>query len=165
MRRRGGVGVWWVAVLAAALARQAAGGVPLYLDADGRPARHLVPVVSNPTTTAGDASVGAELADLVAQAGAIWAAVPTAQLAFDAGAPIGEPIDVTNYAQLLGVCGDGLSPLIADADGSIIDDLFGIGASEVVLGVGLADCDPSDDGFIDEHTMLVNFSALPFPSA
>jgi len=156
--------MWPAAVLAAALVRPATAGVPLYLDDDGAPVRHVVPVVSNPTTPAADPSVGPELADLVAQAGAIWAAVPTAQIAFGAGAPVGQPIDASNSLQFLAVCGDGLSPLIADPDGAIVDDLFGAGASEVLLGVGLADCDPSE-GLIAEHTMLVNFSALPPPSA
>jgi hypothetical protein len=160
---RPGARAWQAVVLAASLAGPAAAGVPLYLDADGIPARHLVPVVSNATVSAADPSVGPELADLVARAGAVWAEVPTAQIAFGAGALVGQPIDVSSYAQFLGVCGDGLSPLIADPDGSIVDDLFGTGAAEVLLGVGLADCDPSD-GFIDEHTMLVNFSALPPPS-
>jgi hypothetical protein len=150
-------------VLLAAFARPAHPGVPLYLDDDGQPARHLVPVVSHQTTPASVPSVGPELAGLVAQAAAIWAGVPTAQLTFEAGAPLVQAVTASNYTQFLGVCGDGLSPLIADPDGSIVDDLFGAGASASILGVGLTDCDPAG-GFIDEHTMLVNFSALPLPS-
>ncbi|HWP64281.1 MAG TPA: hypothetical protein VNO26_00015, partial [Candidatus Limnocylindria bacterium] len=93
-----------------------------------------------------------------------WAAAPLTRIAFAEGAPVAEPVGVSNYAELLSRCGDGLSPLIADPDGSIIDDLFGEGASGGLLGVGLSDCDPSD-GLVEEHTMLVNFSTLPGPSA
>jgi len=155
---------WWPSALAALLATQAVAGVPLYLDAAGRPARHFVPVVSNPTTPSANPAVGAELAGLVAQAGDVWAAAPGVRISFATGAPVGQPIDSSNYTDFLGVCGDGLSPLIADPDGSIVDDLFGLGASDAVLGVGLTDCDPSD-GFVEEHTMLVNFSPLPPASA
>jgi hypothetical protein len=150
--------------LVALVATHAAAGLPLYLDSAGRPARHLVPVVSNRTVSAANASTGAELAGLVAQAGAIWSEAPGVRISFGEGAPVGQPISVSNYAQFLGVCGDGISPLIADPDGSIVDDLFGVGASAGLLGVGLADCDPAD-GFVEEHTMLVNFSAFPAPSA
>jgi hypothetical protein len=151
--------------LGALLAGGAHAGVPLYLDAGGQPARHLVPVVSHRTIPAAAPGVGVELAELVTQAGATWSAVPTAQLAFETSpTTVAEPISVTTYGRYLGVCGDGLSPLIADPDGAIIDDLFGAGASAAILGVGLADCETSD-GVIEEHTLLVNFAALPAPSA
>lgn len=144
--------------------RPAAAGVPLYLDADGRPARHLVPVVSNPTTPASVPSLGGELAQLVADAGARWAAESTAQIAFEAGAPLVQAITSSNYLQVLAVCGDGLSPLVADPDGAIVDDLFGEGASESILGVGISDCE-TGDGVIEEHSMLVNFAILPLGTA
>jgi hypothetical protein len=108
--------------------------------------------------------VGAELSALVEEAGALWAGVPTAQIAFETGTPIAQAVAPTNYGEILAVCGDGLSPLIADPDGAIVDDLFGAGASESLLGVGISDCDPTDDGLIPEHTMLVNFAALPSTS-
>jgi hypothetical protein len=157
VRPRAGAGA---IVLGLLVGGPATAGVPLYLDDTGQPARHLVPVVSTPTTPASVPSLGMELTDLVAQAGAIWSGVPTAQLAFEEGPPLVQAITSSNYAQFLGVCGDGLSPSIADVDGAIVDDLFGEGASAAILGVGLTDCE-TGDGFITEHTMLVNFSALP----
>jgi hypothetical protein len=152
-----GVFAGCAAVLAVGLADPAVAGVPLYLDDTGQPARHAMPVVSTPTTPASVPGLGAELSGLVTQASAIWSGVSTAQLAFEQGPPLVQAITTSNYGQFLGVCGDGLSPLIADPDGGIVDDLFGVGASDSILGVGLTDCDPAD-GFIDEHTLLVNWS-------
>jgi len=70
----------------------------------------------------------------------VWAAVPTANISFtNAGAL---PVDVTvaNYLSYLGVCGDGLSPIIFDTDGSITDDAFGPGASNDILGFASPEC-------------------------
>ena len=49
-------------------------------------------------------------------------------------------VDVANYTQYFGRCGDGLSPIIFDDDGSIIDDIVGTGASQVILGLTFPDC-------------------------
>src|SRR4029077_11279236 len=52
------------------------------------------------------------------------------------------PIDVTlcNYSSYFGVCGDGVSPIIFDTNGTIVDDLFGSGASNSVIAAAQPDC-------------------------
>jgi len=151
--------VWVLAVVLGVVVRCWA-GVPLYLGRDGQPARHVLPVESNPTASATDPSGGSFLGSIAAQAGDVWGAVATTRLAFEQGVPVIEPITLDNYLDYLGVCGDGLSPLISDATGVIVDDLFGDGASTSVLGVGLSDCSTLD-GVIEEHTLLMNLSLLP----
>src|SRR6187455_3367780 len=66
---------------------------------------------------------------LVADGFSVWAAVPTANITFaDAGTL---PLDVTaaTVGLFVGVCGDDLSPVVFDTDGTITDALFGGGAS------------------------------------
>jgi hypothetical protein len=150
---------WIVAVMLGAGA-PAQAGVPLYLGRDGQPARHVLPVESHPTTSVSDPSGGSFLGSIVAQAGDVWSGVATTQLAFEQGVPVAEPITLDNYLDYLAVCGDGISPLVSDVNGAIVDDLFGDGASTSVLGVGLSDCSTLD-GVIEEHTLLMNLSLLP----
>jgi hypothetical protein len=60
--------------------------------------------------------------------------VPTATVTIGRGTDL--PVDVTlaNYLTYFGNFSDGLSPVIYDTDGSIIDSVFGVGASASVLG-------------------------------
>src|SRR5438270_323386 len=127
--------------------RLRAGGVParaagpLLVNGNGDPLVWGVnPIPFNPDrgtlgTLDNAAAVQAVLDDF-----GVWAAVPTANISFtNAGAL---PVDVTvaNYLSYLGVCGDGLSPIIFDTDGSITDDAFGPGASNDILGFASPEC-------------------------
>ncbi len=87
---------------------------------------------------------------------AVWAAVPTATLTFtNAGALL---VDVTadNFTSFLGVCGDGLSPIIFDADGTITDAVFGTGASRNVLGFAGPECSDDTLAVISEGVAVLN---------
>jgi len=83
----------------------------------------------------------AEADDLVQQAFDLWNAVPTSTINLVQGVGLTLDIDVTNYQNLLPngnlddpSINDGLSPLIYDTDGQIIDDFFGVGQSDNIAG-------------------------------
>ena len=71
---------------------------------------------------------------IVNSALAMWTSVPTATISMARGADL--PVDVTtaNYTSYYNRSGDGLNPVIYDTDGTIIDTLLGVGASNSVLG-------------------------------
>jgi len=68
------------------------------------------------------------------------------------------PLDVTvsNYQRYLGVCGDGLNPIIFDTSGKITDDLFGSGANNSVLGFAGPDCATAVPPVISEGSAVLN---------
>ena len=71
---------------------------------------------------------------LLTQAFGLWNNVSTTTVALNRGADL--PVDVTaaNYNTYLSKYSDGLNPVIYDTDGSITDDLFGVGAKNSILG-------------------------------
>jgi hypothetical protein len=71
---------------------------------------------------------------LVTAAAALWNNVPTASIVIGRGADL--PVDVTsaNYTTWFNSFNDGLSPVIYDADGSILDLLLGTGSHTSVGG-------------------------------
>ncbi|MFQ5669362.1 MAG: dockerin type I domain-containing protein [Acidobacteriota bacterium] len=94
----------------------------------------------------------AEAADLVTQSFGIWQAVPTASVRFEAGPPL--PCDVTaallvsgadfnlcgppgEQVMIFGTADDGISPVVFDTDGSILDALFGFQAGNSLIGITL----------------------------
>ena len=97
-----------------------------------------------------------EGAAVVQAATAAWQGVASARVAFVPGAPLPVALDAGNYTQYFGRCGDGLSPIIFDADGSIIDDIVGAGASDVVLGLTFPDCGTTRAPGIPEVSVLIN---------
>ncbi len=93
---------------------------------------------------------------LVDQAFAVWAAVPTAAISYaDAGQL---PVDVTaaNVGSFVGVCNDGLSPIVFDTDGTITDALFGAGASNSILGFAGPECGTFAPPVITEASAVLN---------
>jgi len=128
-------------VLALVCATSATAGVPCFLGESGDVARcGPMPVTYN-LDPGGLGPLGAEdMSEIVRQATQVWADVPTATVVFAAGQRLDENVDQFNYWHYLGVCGDGLSPLILDSDGSITDRMFGMGSSDVILGFTTPDC-------------------------
>ncbi len=93
---------------------------------------------------------------LVDDAFAVWAAVPTADISYaDAGSL---PVDVvaTNVGGFVGICGDGLSPVVYDTDGTITDALFGAGASNSILGFAGPECGTFTPPVITEASAVLN---------
>jgi hypothetical protein len=143
------------AVLALASAARAAG--PLLVNPSGVPfVWRPLPVPFNPDRgNLGTLSNATAVAHVAANF-AVWTAVPTANLTVvNAGAL---PVDVTvaNYTAFLGVCGDGLSPIVFDTDGSITDDLLGNGARNEVLGFAGPECADVNSGTILEGSAVLN---------
>jgi len=69
-----------------------------------------------------------------------WSDVSTASVSFADAGPLPEDVTAANLGSYFGVCGDHLSPIIFDTDGSIIRFLLGIGNENVVLGMAGPDC-------------------------
>src|SRR5262245_48407212 len=122
MRSLAGVlpGLLAMLVLAAPPAR--AGG-PLIVNGAGNPlVWNVSPITYNPDRGKLGVLTNAQaLAHLATGAGA-WNGVSTATVSLAAAAAL--PVDVTkaNYETYLSTCGDGLSPIVFDVDGSITDD-------------------------------------------
>ena len=143
----------------------ARGGVPCFLDGSGGVVRRgPIPVTYN--LDPGDLGpLGAEeVREIVREATQVWADVPSASVGFAAGRELAEDVGRINYWRYFAVCGDGLSPLILDSDGSITNRLFGVGASEVILGFTTPDCDSSGTT-IGESSVVLNGSQLPGDAA
>ena len=124
-----------------ALASVAGAAGPLLVNGAGQPLVWApAPIPFHPDRGPLGALPNAAAVAIVAADFATWAAVPSASLSFSNAGPL--PVDVTgaNYMSYLGKCDDGLDPIIFDDDGSIIDDLFGVGASADVLGFASPEC-------------------------
>ncbi len=101
---------------------------------------------------------------LLGQAFDVWQNVPTADISFAPGSNLpgdisaaGTPATNPNHwDHFWRRDGDGLSPIIFDEDGSIIDDMFGDGARFEVLGVSALDTPISLSGTITEASILIN---------
>jgi hypothetical protein len=93
---------------------------------------------------------------LVEDAFAVWAAVPTAAIAFaDAGA-LSADVTAANVGLFVGVCGDGRSPIVFDTDGTITDALFGTGASNSILGFAGPECGSFVPPVVTEASAVLN---------
>ncbi len=130
---------------------------PLFVNDAGTPlvwVERPVPWSSDPGTLG--VLDGAAARQLVADGFDVWASVPHSAITFaDAGAL---PADVTvaNVGLFLGVCDDGLSPIVFDTDGSITDALFGAGASNSILGFAGPECGTFTPAVITEASAVLN---------
>jgi hypothetical protein len=93
---------------------------------------------------------------LVADSFATWAAVPTASISFADAGGLAADVTAANVGQFVGVCGDDLSPVVFDTDGSITDALFGAGASNSILGFAGPECGTFDPPVITEASAVLN---------
>jgi hypothetical protein len=146
-----------VVVLGLARAGVALGAGALIVNGAGTPMVWTAdPIPFNPDRGGlGTLNNAAAVADVTADF-AVWAAVPTATLHFANAGPL--PVDVgrNNYHQYLDVCGDGLSPIIFDTDGTITDDVFGAGASQSILGFAGPDCGTLVPPVVTEGVAVLN---------
>ncbi len=90
----------------------------------------------------------------------VWANVASSNLAFQHTAGDTLPVDVneSNYLQYTTLTDfkyDGINPIIFDSDGAITDALFGVGASESVIGFA-GSGDQNNDGYYDEGEAIMN---------
>jgi hypothetical protein len=134
---------------------------PLLVNSAGTPYRWASPVPYNPDRGGLGVRTNAQTTADLASNFADWEAVPTANVTFrNAGAL---PVDVdatcpspTCWSNFLSVCGDGLSPIIFDVDGSITDDVMGVGANNSVLGFAGPECASSSSATITEGSAVLN---------
>jgi hypothetical protein len=149
------------AALLGALAATAHAGLPCLVDGTGRPLRWRMPVAYHLDGSA----LGVDGAELVEAATAAWTGVDTASVAFAPGPPIPYVVDARNAAGVLGRCGDGLSPIVFDPGGDVIDALLGEGASQVVLGITMHDCDTDTTPDIPEASVVISGAVYGFSGA
>jgi PKD repeat protein len=64
----------------------------------------------------------------------VWQSVPTATITVQNAGQLPADINASNYSLYSDKFTDGLNPIIFDSDGAIIDDEFGAGMSDVVIG-------------------------------
>lgn len=106
---------------------------PLAVNGAGQPLVWTSPVPFSPDRGALGALDNAAAVATVTADFAVWAAVPTAAISFTNAGQLPVDVTVANATTILGAC-DGTSPIVFDADGSIIDLVLGSGASSHVLG-------------------------------
>ncbi len=157
-RRRGHGTAFLVALLlVAGLVERAAAAGPLFVNDSGTAlVWNVRPVPWNSDRGGLGVLDEASAHQLVDDGFAVWAAVPTASITFaDAGAL---PFDVTaaNVGLVVGVCGDDLSPIVYDRDGTITDALFGGGASNSILGFAGPECGTFSPPVITEASAVLN---------
>ncbi len=146
--------VVFLLLLGPAVAR--AGG-PLIVNGAGTPlVWSASPVPFNPDQGPLGVLPNATAVGLVESLFGVWDAVPTASVTTVDAGPLPVDVTVANYPLVVSVCGDGLSPIIFDTDGSITDDLFGFGASDNILGFAGPDCISFVPPVIEEGLAVLN---------
>lgn len=144
--------------LALVLTRHAYAAGALLVNGAGEPLRWnaSVPVPFHPDQGPLGQLDNAGATTLVMDSLGIWEAVPTSDIRFANAGVL--PVDVTanNVRDILGVCDDGLSPVIFDTDGSITDLLFGLGAGNRILGFAGPECGSYVPPVITEGVAVLN---------
>ena len=102
--------------------------------------------------------------DLLNQAFALWNNVPSASISITQSTDLSQDIVVSNYAPLLpnGLnndpsFSDGLSPVIYDVDGTIVDDYLGAGQSNSVAGFAASIYTVGSNAFVEGYAVLNGF--------
>lgn len=98
---------------------------------------------------------------LVLQAFALWNNVATSDLTLLQGNDLGTDVDITNYTAFIPdtsannpANSDQLNPMVYDNDGSIIDDMFGVGASDNIAGFAASVYLLGDDKYKEGYAVL-----------
>jgi hypothetical protein len=142
-------------VLAVLPAVASAAGV-LLVSGSGEPARWIVaPVPYNPDRGRLGVLDNAAAIAFVASRFDVWQAVPSASIEFVNAGTLPVDVKANNYTAFLNQC-DGRSPIIFDDDGSITDDLLGIGARNAILGFSSPECGDLAAGTITEALVVLN---------
>ncbi|MBN2107743.1 MAG: hypothetical protein JW832_09970 [Deltaproteobacteria bacterium] len=160
--------------LCAALLQYAAmawAGGPLYTNRDCTPV--VFPASAMPIPYAVDQG---ELGDfsnslaagIVDDCFGVWQSVPTASISFKNAGFLPEDVNETNYEPYFDSDADRVSPVIFDSDGGIIDDVYGYGASDYIIGFSgsAIDYDASGGWYYTEGLTLINgrFTGLFTPA-
>ncbi len=100
----------------------------------------------------------AQAAQIVADAFAAWESISTATPSFRRGADLSADITANNYKTYWDNFADGITPVVLDSDGAILDDLRGLGAKNNVVGLAVSAYFTSgpNAGFYAEGVVLIN---------
>jgi hypothetical protein len=150
--------------LCAALLQYAAmawAGGPLFTNRDCTPV--VFPASAMPIPYAVDQGElgnfsNSQAAAIVDDCFGVWQSVPTASISFKNAGFLPEDVNKNNYEPYFDSDADGVSPVIFDSDGGIIDDLYGYGASDYIIGFSgsAADYDASGGWYYTEGLTLIN---------
>lgn len=144
-------------LLAAPWVGNAHAGGPLIVNGAGQPLVWTVnPVPYNPDQGKLGKLTNAEAVAHLATGAGAWGAVTTANIALTAAAPLPVDVTVSNENTYLFTCGDGLSPIVFDVDGSITDDLLGAGANAHIIGFAAPACGTYVPPVITEGYSVLN---------
>lgn len=140
------------------LAHQVDAAGALLVNGMGQPLRWdtTKPVPFNPDQGPLGLLENAEAVALITRSLGVWGDVATSVITFeDTGAL---PFDVTasNFRDVILACNNGLSPIVFDTDGSIIDLLLGIGSANRVLGFAGPKCGAFEPPVITESLAILN---------
>ena len=134
--------LWTLALLAAAaLASPARGGGPLVV-LNHQPVVYVnggTSLVLNLDQGPLGARSNAQAAALVQNAIALWNGVNTSTMRLSIGTQLSTDYTAANYAGILNNSSDSVNPVLFDSDGAIIDDIFGAGAKNNILGFAGSD--------------------------
>jgi len=145
-----------LAVSLAAAVPRAYGAGALVVNGAGVPLRWSAsPVPYSPDRGRLGALDNAAATSFVASRFAVWEDVPSAAITFASAGTLPVDVKANNYASFLNQC-DGVSPIIFDDDGSITDDLLGVGARDVILGFASPECGDVPGGTITEAIVVLN---------
>ncbi len=107
------------------------------------------------------ARTNAEADDLVLRAFALWNNVASSSLQLLQGNDLGTDVDVSNYTTFIPdtstshpANSDQLNPMVYDDDGTIIDDMFGQGASNNIAGFAASVYLLGDDKFQEGYAVI-----------
>lgn len=96
----------------------------------------------------------------------VWQDVASSNVAFTNQGELPVDVDATNFTNYLDNFSDGINPIVFDNNGAIIDAIFGIGASDDILGyAGSAYYDAGPDaGYYAEGEAVLNgkFTQPPY---
>jgi len=169
MRRRG---AGWAAsaagacVAAVLVATSAFGGGARVVDGSGRPMAwdSNSPIFWNPDLGPLGSLDSVSALALVDQAFQTWSSSPSLSLSFTMGASLSYDVDAAgpaasnpaHWSHFWNQPGDGRSPVIFDSDGSIVEDMYGVGSSLHILGLGAVETPLNPDCEIAEGSILIN---------
>lgn len=144
-------------------ATDAVAGGPQYVTRTGAPWRWAeTPIRFHPDRGNLGLIDNATARRILDEAFAVWTSVPTAALAVESAGPLPEDVTVRNYQRYWDVCGDGLTPIIFDHDGHIIDSIVGPVRGARLRGL-TGRCAVYATGEIREAAIVINgryYSAL-----
>lgn len=104
----------------------------------------------------------AQVDALVTTAVSLWTNVSTATVTLARGADLPADVTLANFAIYDGPTSfsDGLNPVIYDTDGTIVDDLFGIGAKSSVLGFAGSAFSTTTCQYVEGRAVISGFLSL-----